>query len=77
MKSRSVILALAASWGLGACTFAPIAPPAPTDPVASMERREDDARRGGERVNLCRMMNPDDPRYKQMDCKDVLRGGQA
>ena len=77
MNPRSVILALVASWGLVACTFAPIAAPAPTDPVASMERREDEARRGGERVNLCRMMSRDDPRYKDMDCKDVLRGGGA
>ena len=51
--------------------------PAPTDPVASLERREDGARRDGETVNLCRMMNRDDPRYKTMDCKDVLRRGGA
>ncbi len=79
MVSRAVILVLAASGGLAACTFAPIpAPaPAPTDPVASLERREDGARRDGETVNLCRMMNRDDPRYQTMDCKDVLRRGGA
>ncbi|KAK0342908.1 hypothetical protein LTR94_020380 [Friedmanniomyces endolithicus] len=64
---------MAASGGLAACTFAPIPAPAPTDPAASLERREDGARRDGETVNLCRMMNRDDPRYKTMDCKDVLR----
>ncbi|MGQ3044509.1 MAG: hypothetical protein ACT6R7_02280 [Brevundimonas aurantiaca] len=73
MVSRAVILVLAAWGGLAACTFAPIPAPAPTDPVASLERREDAARRDGERVNLCRMMNRDDPRYKDMDCKDVMR----
>ncbi|GAA0757384.1 hypothetical protein GCM10010203_22060 [Actinomadura yumaensis] len=77
MVSRAVILGMAASGGLAACTFAPIPAPAPTDPAASLERREDRARRDGETVNLCRMMNRDDPRYKTMDCKDVLRRGGA
>jgi hypothetical protein len=53
MVSRAVILGMAASGGLAACTFAPIPAPAPTDPAASLERREDGARRDGETVNLC------------------------
>lgn len=77
MGAAPIILALGAAVGLSACSFAPIASPMPTDPAASMERREDNGRRARDRANLCRLTPKDDARYESMNCKRVLRGGAA
>lgn len=75
MQLGHLIMAVAAPFGAAACSFGPIAAPSPRDPAAVLEREQIDARRSGERVNLCRMMSRDDPRYRDMDCKDARPGG--
>lgn len=65
MSARSILAGLAAILALGACGSVKwVQAETPSADQQAIDRRHAD-----ETARLCRMMNPDDPRYDSADCK--------